>query len=223
MVRKSKTEGGEGRTIPLSPDLLKALERHALWYEARFGRIEPELYLFPSGKANHLDPTKPVTTIKTSWRNVRRKAGVKGRLHDSRHTLVTELAESGAGDQTIKDIAGHVSPQMLKHYSHIRMKAKRDALEAVWKKQGEEQKERKEESEAQNANQQGPPPESLPATDKTQSDVGRQQGQAPKIDPKSGAAAQDCSPQRSEAQDIERASLQKSLQSGQARGKTRKS
>ena len=43
MVRQSKTEGGEGRTIPLSPDLLKALERHALWYEARFGRIEPEL------------------------------------------------------------------------------------------------------------------------------------------------------------------------------------
>ena len=223
VVRKSKTEGGEGRTIPLSPDLLKALERHALWYEARFGRIEPALYLFPSGKANHLDPTKPVTTIKTSWRNVRRKAGVKGRLHDSRHTLVTELAESGAGDQTIKDIAGHVSPQMLKHYSHIRMKAKREALEAVWRKQGEEQKERKEESEAQNANQQGSPPESLPSTDKTQSDVGPQQRQTPKIDPKPRAAEQDCSPQRSETQDFEGASLQKSLQSGQVRSKTRKS
>jgi hypothetical protein len=133
------------------------------------------------------------------------------------------LAESGAGDQTIKDIAGHVSPQMLKHYSHIRMKAKREALEVVWRKQGEEQMERKEEIEAQNANQQGPPPESLPSTDKTQSDVGPQQRQAPKIDPKPRAAAQDCSPQRSETQDFEGASLQKSLQSGQVRGKTRKS
>jgi hypothetical protein len=110
---------------------------------------------------------------------------------------------------------------MLKHYSHIRMKAKREALEAVWRKQGEEQKERKEESEAQNANQQGPPPESL-TTDKTQNDVGRQQGEAPKTDPKSGAAAQDCSPQRSETQDFEGASLQKSLQSGPARGQTKK-
>ena len=148
----------------------------------------------------------------------------EGTRDDSRHTLVTELAESGAGDQTIKDIAGHVSPQMLKHYSHIRMKAKRDALEAVWRKQGEEQKERKEqqESEAQNSNQQAPRPESLPATDKARSDLGRRQGQAPKIDPKSGATAQDCSPQPSDAQDIERASLQKSRQSGQARGKTRK-
>jgi hypothetical protein len=62
---------------------------------------------------------------------------VTGRLHDSRHTLITELAESGAGDQTIMDIAGHVSRQMLKHYSHIRMQAKRDALEAVSKKQQE--------------------------------------------------------------------------------------
>jgi hypothetical protein len=42
------------------------------------------------------------------------------------------LAESGeAADETIRDIAGHVSKQMLKHYSHIRMEAKRRAVEAL--------------------------------------------------------------------------------------------
>ena len=69
-----------------------------------------------------------------------KRQGVRGReraSHDSRHTLITELAESGAGDQTIMDIAGHVSRQMLKHYSHIRMQAKREALDAVGKKQQE--------------------------------------------------------------------------------------
>jgi hypothetical protein len=45
--------------------------------------------------------------------------------------LITELAENGAGDQTIMDIAGHVSKQMLARYSHIRMEAKRAALEAI--------------------------------------------------------------------------------------------
>jgi len=60
------------------------------------------------------------------------KAKGKGRGHDNRHTLITELAEKGAGDQTIMDIAGHVSKQMLKHYSHIRMKAKRAALESIF-------------------------------------------------------------------------------------------
>jgi integrase len=56
---------------------------------------------------------------------------VTGRWHDHRHTLITDLAESGAGEQTIMDIAGHVSRNMLKHYSHIRMEAKRDALESL--------------------------------------------------------------------------------------------
>ena len=136
-VGRSKTEAGEGRTIPLNTALLEAMKKHAEWCQLRFGRIEPEWYLFPFGQANHLDPTRPITTLKTGWINARDRAGVKGRLHDSRHTLVTELAESGASDQTIMDIAGHVSRQMLKHYSHIRMKAKREALEAVWKKQQE--------------------------------------------------------------------------------------
>jgi integrase len=77
------------------------------------------------------DPTRPVTSLKTSWKNAKTKAGVDGRFHDTRHTLITELAENGEGDQTIMDIAGHVSKQMLARYSHIRMDAKRKALESV--------------------------------------------------------------------------------------------
>jgi integrase len=142
-VGRSKTEAGEGRTIPLNAALLEALQGHAAWFTLRFGRIEPDWYLFPFGRANQLDPTRPITTIKTAWANARERAGVTGRLHDSRHTLITELAESGAGDQTIMDIAGHVSRQMLKHYSHIRMQAKREALDAVGKKQEEAEKNKK--------------------------------------------------------------------------------
>jgi hypothetical protein len=39
------------------------------------------------------------------------------------------------GDETIRDIAGHVSKQMLKHYSHIRMDAKRRAVESLVSKE----------------------------------------------------------------------------------------
>jgi hypothetical protein len=57
---------------------------------------------------------------------------VTGRWHDNRHTFITDLAESGeASDETIRDIAGHVSKQMLKHYSHIRMEAKRRAVDSL--------------------------------------------------------------------------------------------
>jgi integrase len=63
---------------------------------------------------------------------IKSNAGVQGRWHDNRHTFITGLAESGeASDQTIMDIAGHVSKRMLKHYSHIRMEAKRRAVAAL--------------------------------------------------------------------------------------------
>jgi hypothetical protein len=45
--------------------------------------------------------------------------------------LVTELAESGAGDEVIMSIAGHVSRAMLSPYSHVRMEAKRRALDEI--------------------------------------------------------------------------------------------
>jgi integrase len=130
-VGDSKTEAGEGRTIPLNSALLEAMIEYAKWYTSRFGTIQSEWYVFPFGSPRPKDPTRPMVTLKTSWSNVRKKAGVSGRWHDNRHTLVTDLAEGGAGDETIRNIAGHVSKQMLKHYSHIRMEAKRKALEAI--------------------------------------------------------------------------------------------
>jgi integrase len=130
-VGRAKTEGGEGRTIPLNSDLFAVLTDYVEWYKSKSGEIRPEWYVFPFGKPQPTDPTRHVTTLKTAWSKVRENAGVPGRWHDNRHTLITELAESGAGDQTIMDIAGHVSKQMLKHYSHIRMEAKRTALESI--------------------------------------------------------------------------------------------
>jgi len=130
-VGRSKTEAGEGRTIPLNSSLFEVLSDYSVWYREKFGETRAEWYVFPFGKPSPSDPTRPVTTLKTAWNNIRTNAQVKGRWHDNRHTLITDLAESGAGDQTIMDIAGHVSKQMLKHYSHIRMEAKRRALEAI--------------------------------------------------------------------------------------------
>jgi len=130
-VGKSKSDAGEGRIIPLNSDLFDALVEHRAWYQERFGEVRSEWYLFPWGKPMPRDPTRHVTSLKTAWKNMRRKAAVTGRWHDNRHTLITEMAESGAGDETIMSIAGHVDRQMLRHYSHIRTEAKRDALQTA--------------------------------------------------------------------------------------------
>jgi hypothetical protein len=45
--------------------------------------------------------------------------------------LTRRLSESGAGDEAIMSIAGHVSRAMLSRYSHVRMEAKRRALDEI--------------------------------------------------------------------------------------------
>ncbi len=130
-VGESKTDAGTGRTIPMNGDLFAAAVEYAKWYTNRFGVAQPNWYVFPFGKPRPSDPTRPQTSLKTAWRNVRAKSKVEGRFHDTRHTFVTDLAESGAGDEVIRDMAGHVSRDMLKHYSHIRTETKRRAVEAL--------------------------------------------------------------------------------------------
>jgi len=58
------------------------------------------------------------------------------RFHDLRHHAITELAESQASDATIMAIAGHVSRQMLEHYSHVRLDLKRKALDGLSTRRG---------------------------------------------------------------------------------------
>jgi integrase len=130
-VGKSKTVAGTGRVIPLNDTAIVALEAHAAWHICRFGTCKPEWFVFAFGSPLPADPTCPITSFKTAWIKVREKAGVKGRWHDNRQTLVTELSESGAGDEVIMGIAGHVSRAMLSRYSHVRMEAKRKALEEI--------------------------------------------------------------------------------------------
>ena len=72
-----------------------------------------------------------VGSFKKAWGTACDKAGLDIRLYDCRHTMLTKLAESGASDSTIMAIAGHLSRRMLERYSHIRMKAKRAAMELV--------------------------------------------------------------------------------------------
>ena len=55
--------------------------------------------------------------------------------------------KSGAGDEVIMSIAGHVSRAMLSRYSHVRMEAKRRALDEIGARQRAADEKRKEESE----------------------------------------------------------------------------
>lgn len=143
-IRKSKTAAGE-RTVPLTSVACSALARLRARAES-FGPVDTAHYVFAafvpkftfSGKkvvdynVTGFDPTKHVNSWRSAWRTLTKKAGLPGfRFHDLRHCAITSLAESGAADSTIMSIAGHVSRKMLERYSHVRMEAKRTAMETL--------------------------------------------------------------------------------------------
>lgn len=128
-VERSKNESGR-RTLPLNQDAFQALarlrERAAL-----LGAAEPEHYVFPwcHGK---VDPTRPQKSWRKAWRNLTAAADLAGfRFHDLRHTAITELAEAGATDATLMALSGHMTRRMIEHYSHVRMQAKRTAVDQL--------------------------------------------------------------------------------------------
>jgi integrase len=145
-VGDSKSKAGEGRTIPLNSDVLTALVAHEAWFRRKFGPPQSTHYLFPAGQPQPTDPSRPTTSFKTAWALVRENAGVTGRWHDVRHSFVTGLSESpDASEETIRQLAGHVSKAMLQHYSHIRMAAKRRAVDSLVTKKPEAQHKKKQE------------------------------------------------------------------------------
>jgi flagellar biosynthesis/type III secretory pathway protein FliH len=79
-----------------------------------------------------IDLSRPMGSWRKGWLEACKRAGVSYRWHDLRHSFVTRLAERPeVSEQTIRALAGHVSNQMLQHYSHIRSQAKQAAIRSL--------------------------------------------------------------------------------------------
>jgi integrase len=144
-IRRASTKTDAGcRIVPLNAEATWALTR-ILERASFLGATDLKHYAFPAFTFRHTkeransgtsydatkpyDSTKPMKSWRSAWRKLTRRAGLGGlRFHDLRHHCITRLAEAGVAEQTLMAIAGHVSREMLEHYSHIRMQAKRDAV-----------------------------------------------------------------------------------------------
>jgi len=126
IVGRSKTEAGTGEVIPL---ILRACAALASWL-LRFADAGPDALVFPfhhvgfagNDRKAHIwgaDHTRPMSiySYKTAFNTARRNTGVDYRLYGTRHTFVTLLAENPkVSEETIRQLAGHVSPRMLARY-----------------------------------------------------------------------------------------------------------
>ena len=90
-------------------------------------RVRTTAFSAPVKKAPGESPSSPKEAAED-----RARRGVNYRWHDPRHTFVTRLAENpNVSEETIRALAGHVSRRMLERYSHIRTRAKEDAIRTL--------------------------------------------------------------------------------------------
>ena len=139
VVGLSKTEAGAGRVVPWTRRACAAL---TLWLSRFSAEAGPDSYVFPFhhvGLAGNrrkphlwgidLNRSMGVYSYKAAFKTAREVAKVACRFYDARHSFITRLAENPTiSEETIRQLAGHVSPRMLARYAHIRAAARRAAI-----------------------------------------------------------------------------------------------
>lgn len=157
-IQRSKTEAGH-RLIPLNDEGMAGFARLRKRADV-LGGGAAEHFVFPACENGKLDFTRNQKTFRTAWRSLVKAAAKRAgdeaakvatesgadpdaarkraakpfhgfRFHDLRHQSTTEMAEAGVPEAAMQSIAGHLSKKMLDHYSHVRMAAKRSAVEAL--------------------------------------------------------------------------------------------
>lgn len=121
------------RAIPLNDEAFAGVKL-AIERAKRLGATEPEHYIFPFRINRKIfDPTRHQTTFKTAWKKMITKAELPGfRMYDLRHHSITVLLENPhTSEEVAESIAGHISREMKKRYSHVRMDKMRDAVNAL--------------------------------------------------------------------------------------------
>jgi integrase len=123
------------RVLPLNEEALWAVKL-LLARAQECGSTEPEHYLIPFRvKRNSYDPTRPSKGWRSAFEAVLSAADTQFRQYDLRHTAITRLLENPEiSEETVIAMAGHVSQRMLKRYSHVRIEAKRAAVQALRRK-----------------------------------------------------------------------------------------
>ncbi len=122
------------RVIPLNEVAFLQFQR-VLDRARRLGAWHPDHYIFPFCEGpGRYDVTRPASSsfLRTSFRNLKIAADMMWLTpHCFRHHSITKMLEAGVPEQTVMSVAGHVSRQMLEHYSHTRIQAKRQALNVL--------------------------------------------------------------------------------------------
>lgn len=108
------TKNREGRAFPITPALRAVLERRLEFTrrcERTQGRIIPWVFHRKG---------QPIRSMKRSWWEAYRKAGVPGRvLHDLRRSAVRNLERAGVSRSVAMKVTGHKTESAYRRYAIV--------------------------------------------------------------------------------------------------------
>lgn len=113
------SKSGKPRHVPLSDDAVAVLRA--------LPRVEGCPYVVPNPKTG-----RPFRSIYNSWNSARIAAGVPDcRVHDLRHSMASNMANSGQSLLVIGEILGHSQPRTTLRYAHLSNEALHRAANAA--------------------------------------------------------------------------------------------
>ena len=121
-IVSAKKRGIPYRDVPLHPDLEKDLLR---WDEEDQDKLAPEIITFND---------KPLSSVKTAYRNAKRRAGItrRFRLYDFRHAAVTMMLAGGGDLKSVSQIAGHSrTDTTTRIYQHTSVEQLREQINLI--------------------------------------------------------------------------------------------
>lgn len=128
-----KEPKGKGRrTIPVPPELVKALRAHRevqdLERQFAGGAYAKHDFVFADPLGGPVDPAEDWR----EWKDILRAAGVRdSRVHDGRHTAATLLLAQGVDIRVVQELLGHSSIKVTEGYAHVVGRMAREATDKM--------------------------------------------------------------------------------------------
>jgi integrase len=123
-LRSEHSKNGEPRTLPLTSEFARLIERRwaAREYRAADGKTAiSSLVLHRVGR--------PLGDFRKAWATACDRAGVPGRLwHDMRRSAVRNLDRAGVSQSVAMQISGHKTASVFRRYRIVAEEDLRDAL-----------------------------------------------------------------------------------------------
>jgi integrase len=145
-VKRSTTKSDRGARYVALDRMAGWAFRKLLFRAKLLGAVAAGHFLCPTKGEKHTretdplygaqgyDPTHPQSSWAKEWNRLRKRVGIEHRrFHDLRHSYISRAAEAGVPLAVTQAQVGHMSTQMVEHYTHICHGAIHHAAEQIEK------------------------------------------------------------------------------------------